>query len=223
MFVYISQSGETADSRAVLVETNKLGHKSLTITNVAGSTLSREADHTLLLHAGPEIAVASTKAYTAQIAVLSILSQIVAKEHGREADIDLLRELAKVTTAIEAIVDDAPIMEQIATDFLETTRNAFFIGRTIDYNVSLEGALKLKEISYIQAEGFAGGELKHGTIALIEDGTPVVALATQENVNLSIRGNVKEVVARGAHPCIISMEGLEKKATLMSFHMYMNC
>ncbi|MBH9581361.1 glutamine--fructose-6-phosphate transaminase (isomerizing) [Staphylococcus felis] len=211
LFIYISQSGETADSRAVLVETTKLGYKSLTITNVAGSTLSREADHTLLLHAGPEIAVASTKAYTAQIAVLSILSQVVAKARGREADIDLLRELAKVTTAIETIVDDAPKMEQIAKDFLETTRNAFFIGRTIDYNVSLEGALKLKEISYIQAEGFAGGELKHGTIALIEDGTPVIALATQENVNLSIRGNVKEVVARGANPCIIAMEGLEKE------------
>lgn len=208
--IYISQSGETADSRAVLVETKKLGHKSLTITNVPGSTLSREADHTLLLHAGPEIAVASTKAYTAQIAVLSILSQIVAKEHGREADVALLRELAKVTTAIETIVDDADVMEQIATDFLETTRNAFFIGRTIDYNVSLEGALKLKEISYIQAEGFAGGELKHGTIALIEEGTPVIALATQENVNPSIRGNVKEVAARGANPCIISMDGLNK-------------
>ena len=211
LFIYISQSGETADSRAVLVETNKLGHKSLTITNVAGSTLSRDADHTLLLHAGPEIAVASTKAYTAQIAVLSILSQIVAKNHGRETDVDLLRELAKVTTAIETIVDDAPKMEQIATDFLKTTRNAFFIGRTIDYNVSLEGALKLKEISYIQAEGFAGGELKHGTIALIEDGTPVIGLATQENVNLSIRGNMKEVVARGAYPCMISMEGLNKE------------
>ncbi|MCI2775098.1 glutamine--fructose-6-phosphate transaminase (isomerizing) [Staphylococcus petrasii] len=211
LFIYISQSGETADSRAVLVETNKLGHKSLTVTNVAGSTLSREADHTLLLHAGPEIAVASTKAYTAQIAVLSILSQVVAKEHGRNNDIDLLRELAKVTTAIETIVDDTPKMEQIATDFLESTRNAFFIGRTMDYNVSLEGALKLKEISYIQAEGFAGGELKHGTIALIEEGTLVIALATQEKVNLSIRGNVKEVVARGANPCIISMEGLEKE------------
>ncbi|AYX90401.1 glutamine--fructose-6-phosphate transaminase (isomerizing) [Staphylococcus cohnii] len=210
LFIYISQSGETADSRAVLVETKKLGHKSLTITNVPGSTLSREADHTLLLHAGPEIAVASTKAYTAQIAVLSILSQIVAKEHGKEADVELLRELAKVTTAIETIVDDADVMKQIATDFLETTRNAFFIGRTIDYNVSLEGALKLKEISYIQAEGFAGGELKHGTIALIEEGTPVIALATQENVNLSIRGNVKEVAARGANPCIISMDGLNK-------------
>ncbi|WP_194747929.1 glutamine--fructose-6-phosphate transaminase (isomerizing) [Staphylococcus chromogenes] len=221
LFIYISQSGETADSRAVLVETTKLGHKSLTITNVAGSTLSREADHTLLLHAGPEIAVASTKAYTAQIAVLSILSQVVAKEHGRETNIDLLPELAKVTAAIETIVDDAPKMEQIATDFLETTRNAFFIGRTIDYNVSLEGALKLKEISYIQAEGFAGGELKHGTIALIEEGTPVIALATQEGVNLSIRGNVKEVVARGANPCIISMEGLEKEGdTYVIPHVY---
>lgn len=211
LFIYISQSGETADSRAVLVETKKLGHKALTITNVPGSTLSRESDHTLLLHAGPEIAVASTKAYTAQIAVLSILAQIVARTHGREADIDLLRELAKVTTAIETIVDDAPVMEKIATDFLETTRNAFFIGRTIDYNVSQEGALKLKEISYIQAEGFAGGELKHGTIALIEDRTPVIALATQDNVNLSIRGNVKEVAARGASTCIISMEGLDKE------------
>ncbi|UNB46813.1 glutamine--fructose-6-phosphate transaminase (isomerizing) [Staphylococcus coagulans] len=210
LFIYISQSGETADSRAVLVETTKLGHRSLTITNVAGSTLSREADHTLLLHAGPEIAVASTKAYTAQIAVLSIMANVVAQARGIDPNIDLLRELAKVTTAIETVVDDAPQMEQIAKDFLETTRNAFFIGRTIDYNVSLEGALKLKEISYIQAEGFAGGELKHGTIALIEDGTPVFALATQEGVNLSIRGNVKEVVARGAHPCIISMEGLEK-------------
>ncbi|MEX6362262.1 glutamine--fructose-6-phosphate transaminase (isomerizing) [Staphylococcus saprophyticus] len=211
LFIYISQSGETADSRAVLVETNRLGHKSLTITNVAGSTLSRESNHTLLLHAGPEIAVASTKAYTAQIAVLSILSQIVVKEHGKDVDVSLLRELAKVTTAIETIVDDADIMEQIATDFLRTTRNAFFIGRTGDYNVSLEGALKLKEISYIQAEGFAGGELKHGTIALIEEGTPIIALATQERVNLSIRGNVKEVVARGANPCIISMDGLNKE------------
>ncbi|PTK35768.1 glutamine--fructose-6-phosphate aminotransferase, partial [Staphylococcus nepalensis] len=135
-------------------------------------------------------------------------SQIVAKRHGQEETVDLLQELAKVANAMEAIVDDAEYMEQIAKDFLAITRNAFFIGRTIDYNVSLEGALKLKEISYIQAEGFAGGELKHGTIALIEDQTPVIALATQENVNLSIRGNVKEVAARGAHTCIISMDGL---------------
>ena len=209
LFIFISQSGETADSRAVLVEAKRLGHKALTITNVPGSTLSREADHTLILHAGPEIAVASTKAYTAQIAVLAILSQVVANAHSKNTGVDIIPELAKVTTAITAIVDDAPKMEQIAKDFLETTRNAFFIGRTMDYYVGLEGALKLKEISYIQAEGFAGGELKHGTIALIEEATPIIALATQEKVNLSIRGNVKEVVARGANPCIISMEGLE--------------
>lgn len=210
LFIFISQSGETADSRAVLVEAKKLGHTALTITNVPGSTLSREADHTLILHAGPEIAVASTKAYTAQIAVLAILSQVVAKESGIETGIDLLPELAKVTAAMTAVIDDADKMEQIATDFLSTTRNAFFIGRTMDYYVGVEGALKLKEISYIQAEGFAGGELKHGTIALIEEGTPVIALATQEAVNLSVRGNVKEVVARGAHPCIITMDGLEQ-------------
>nr|WP_263314842.1 glutamine--fructose-6-phosphate transaminase (isomerizing) [Mammaliicoccus sp. Marseille-Q6498] len=209
LFIFISQSGETADSRAVLVEAKRLGHKALTITNVPGSTLSREADHTLILHAGPEIAVASTKAYTAQIAVLAILSQVVATAHGKNTGVDIIPELAKVTTAITAIVDDAPKMEEIAKNFLETTRNAFFIGRAMDYYVGLEGALKLKEISYIQAEGFAGGELKHGTIALIEEGTPIIALSTQEKVNLSIRGNVKEVVARGANPCIISMEGLE--------------
>src|SRR5690606_21358500 len=99
--------------------------------------------------------------------------------------------------------------EQMARDFLSKTRNCFFIGRGVDYYVALEGALKLKEISYIQAEGFAGGELKHGTIALIEEGTPVIALTTQEHVNLNIRGNVKEVVARGANPCILSLKGLE--------------
>ncbi|WP_414044001.1 glutamine--fructose-6-phosphate transaminase (isomerizing) [Macrococcus animalis] len=211
LFIFISQSGETADSRAVLVEAKKLGHPALTVTNVPGSTLSREADHTLILHAGPEIAVASTKAYTAQIAVLAILAQVVAKDAGIDTGVELLPELAKVTSAIVSIVDDADKMEDIARQFLETTRNAFFIGRTMDFYVGLEGALKLKEISYIQAEGFAGGELKHGTIALIEEGTPVIALATQEAVNLSIRGNVKEVVARGANPCIISMSGLEQE------------
>ena len=210
LFIFISQSGETADSRAVLVEAKKLGYPALTVTNVPGSTLSREADHTLILHAGPEIAVASTKAYTAQIAVLAILAQVVAKDSGIDTGVNLLPELAKVTSAIVSIVDDADKMEDLARQFLSTTRNAFFIGRTMDYYVGLEGALKLKEISYIQAEGFAGGELKHGTIALIEEGTPVIALATQEAVNLSIRGNVKEVVARGANPCIISMSGLEQ-------------
>jgi glucosamine--fructose-6-phosphate aminotransferase (isomerizing) len=209
LFIYISQSGETADSRAVLVQTKEMGYKALTITNVPGSTLSREADYTLLLHAGPEIAVASTKAYTAQIAVLAILATVTAKAKGIELDFDLVKELGIIANVMEMLCDAKEEMETIAREYLATTRNCFFIGRAVDFYVGLEGALKLKEISYIQAEGFAGGELKHGTIALIEDGTPVIALATQEHVNLSIRGNVKEVVARGANPCIISMRGLE--------------
>ncbi|MEH7533143.1 glutamine--fructose-6-phosphate transaminase (isomerizing) [Bacillus toyonensis] len=208
-FIYISQSGETADSRAVLVQTNEMGHKALTITNVPGSTLSREADYTLPLYAGPEIAVASTKAYTAQLAVLSILAADIAKAKGEVLDFDLTHELGIVANAMIELCDQKEEMDALAKQFLATTRNCFFIGRSVDFYVGLEGALKLKEISYIQAEGFAGGELKHGTIALIENGTPVIALATQEHVNLGIRGNVKEVVARGANPCIISMKGLE--------------
>ncbi|MCU5457037.1 glutamine--fructose-6-phosphate transaminase (isomerizing) [Bacillus cereus] len=208
-FIYISQSGETADSRAVLVQTNEMGHKALTITNVPGSTLSREADYTLPLYAGPEIAVASTKAYTAQLAVLSILAADIAKAKGEVLDFDLTHELGLVANAMIELCDQKEEMDALAKQFLATTRNCFFIGRSVDFYVGLEGALKLKEISYIQAEGFAGGELKHGTIALIENGTPVIALATQEHVNLGIRGNVKEVVARGANPCIISMKGLE--------------
>ncbi|MGP4081839.1 glutamine--fructose-6-phosphate transaminase (isomerizing) [Pseudalkalibacillus sp. R45] len=208
LFIFISQSGETADSRAVLVKVKKLGHKALTITNVQGSTLSREADYTMLLHAGPEIAVASTKAYTAQIAVLSILASDTANAKGIELSFDLIKELSVVSNAIEAMCDQKEDFEKIAREYLAVTRNCFFIGRGMDYHVVLEGALKLKEISYIQAEGFAGGELKHGTIALIEEGTPVIALATQEHVNLSIRGNVKEVAARGAYTCTISSESL---------------
>lgn len=208
LFVFISQSGETADSRAVLVQVKEMGYPALTITNVPGSTLSREADFTLLLHAGPEIAVASTKAYTAQLAVLAIFAQVTANSRGLETGFDLTHELGLVANAMDVLCDSKELLEIIAREFFTTTRNAFFIGRGIDFYVGLEGALKLKEISYIQAEGFAGGELKHGTIALIEEGTPVIALATQESVNLSIRGNVKEVVARGANPCIISMNGL---------------
>ncbi|MGG3853899.1 glutamine--fructose-6-phosphate transaminase (isomerizing) [Caldifermentibacillus hisashii] len=209
LFIFISQSGETADSRAVLVQIKKMGYQALTITNVPGSTLSREADYTLLLHAGPEIAVASTKAYTAQVAVLSILAEVVAKSKGLAIDVDLVHELGIVASAMEELCDTRDAFEQIASDYLSFARSSFFIGRTLDYAVCLEGALKLKEISYIQAEGFAGGELKHGPIALIEEGTPVFVLSTQENVNLPIRGNVKEVAARGANACIISMKGLE--------------
>ncbi|MDN4076089.1 glutamine--fructose-6-phosphate transaminase (isomerizing) [Fictibacillus terranigra] len=224
LFIFISQSGETADSRAVLVEVKRLGHKALTITNVPGSTLSREADHTLHLYAGPEIAVASTKAYTAQIAVLAILAVDTARAQGIELDFNPLQELAIVANAMETLTDQKETMERVAQEYLSVTRNAFFIGRAVDYFVCLEGSLKLKEISYIQAEGFAGGELKHGTIALIEEGTPVIALATQEHVNLSIRGNVKEVAARGADTCVISTEATKDEGdriVLPEVHEYL--
>ncbi|MGN4123705.1 glutamine--fructose-6-phosphate transaminase (isomerizing) [Lysinibacillus sphaericus] len=210
LFIFITQSGETADSRQVLVKIKELGYPTLTITNVPGSTLSREADHTLLLHAGPEIAVASTKAYVAQVAVLAVAAYVTAKAHGKGLEFDLKQELAIAANGIQTIIDSKDVLEDIAEDYLKIARNAFFIGRNIDFCVSLEGALKLKEISYIQAEGFAGGELKHGTIALIEEGTPVFALVTQEAVSLNIRGNVKEVAARGAYPCIIAMAGVDE-------------
>ncbi len=211
LFMFITQSGETADSRQVLVKITEKGYPTITMTNVKGSTLSREADHTLLLHAGPEIAVASTKAYVAQVAVLMVTASVYAQSQNKTLDFDVVKELGIAANAVQTVVDSKVEMEKIAKEFLATTRNAFFIGRNVDFYVSLEGALKLKEISYIQAEGFAGGELKHGTIALIEEGTPIFAIATQQAVSLNIRGNVKEVVARGANPCIISMEGIDEE------------
>lgn len=209
LFIFLSQSGETADSRAVLVKIKELGHPALTITNVPGSTLSREADFTLPLYAGPEIAVASTKAYTAQMAVMLLLAVDAAKGKEITLDFNPLQELAIVANAMEVLTDQKETFETLAQSYLSESRNAFFIGRGVDYFVCVEGSLKLKEISYIQAEGFAGGELKHGTIALIEEGTPVIALATQSTLNHSIRGNVQEVNARGANTLLISMKGLE--------------
>ncbi|MED2737290.1 glutamine--fructose-6-phosphate transaminase (isomerizing) [Bacillus toyonensis] len=210
LVVFISQSGETADSREALQMVKKKGNETLTITNVKGSTLSREADYTLLLYAGPEISVASTKAYTAQIAVLSILADVVREKTGRTKKFDLKNELSKIAQGMEQMIGHKEEFKSIAAKYLNTARNCFFIGRTMDYNVCLEGALKLKEISYIQAEGFAGGELKHGTIALIEKDTPVIIPITSSKVNLLIRGNVQEVKARGANCCILSMEGLDQ-------------
>ena len=211
-FIFLSQSGETADSRQVLVKINQMNLPSLTITNVAGSTLSREADHTLLLHAGPEIAVASTKAYTAQIAVLTLLAKAIGDAKGIAAaqDFDVFHELSIVASAIETLVDEKAVISQLAEDYLSVSRNAFYIGRSNDYYVSMEAALKLKEISYIQAEGFAAGELKHGTIALIEEGTPVIGIITEEVTGSHTRGNLKEVESRGAHTLVIVSQELAK-------------
>lgn len=212
-FIFLTQSGETADSRQVLVKVNALGHPSLTITNVAGSTLSREAKHTLLLHAGPEIAVASTKAYTAQIAMLAILAKAVgqAKKVTDAADFDVFFELSIAAAAMETIISEKDYISSLVEEYLSTTRNAFYIGRGNDYYVSSEAALKLKEISYVQAEGFAAGELKHGTIALIEDGTPVLGIITNDQTGPHTRGNLKEVESRGANTIVIVSEDLARE------------
>ena len=202
MFVLLSQSGETADSRQVLVKANEMGIPSLTVTNVPGSTLSREATYTMLLHAGPEIAVASTKAYTAQIAALAFLAKAVGEANGKKEalEFDLVHELSIVAQSIEATLSEKDMISEKVENLLATTRNAFYIGRGNDYYVAMEASLKLKEISYIQCEGFAAGELKHGTISLIEDGTPVLGLISASEV----------VAARGANVLTVVEEKLAK-------------
>lgn len=227
LFIFISQSGETADSRQVLVKANQMGIPSLTVTNVPGSTLSREANHTMLLHAGPEIAVASTKAYTAQIATLAFLAKAVGDANASEkaAVFDLVHELSLVAQSIESTLSEKELIDNKVRGLLETTRNAFYIGRGQDYYVAMEASLKLKEISYIQCEGFAAGELKHGTISLIEDGTPVLALLSDEVLASHTRGNISEVVARGAKVLTIAEENVAKEGddiVLNQVHPYLS-
>ncbi|BCP61552.1 glucosamine-fructose-6-phosphate aminotransferase [Streptococcus parasuis] len=228
LFVMISQSGETADSRQVLVKANEMGIPSLTVTNVPGSTLSREATYTMLLHAGPEIAVASTKAYTAQIATLAVLAKAVGDANGNAfaKDFDLVHELSIVAQSIEASLSEKDLIAEKVEKLLATTRNAFYIGRGSDYYVSMEASLKLKEISYIQCEGFAAGELKHGTISLIEDGVPVLALISNHpHLASHTRGNIQEVVARGANVLTIVDEAVAKEEddiTVTTVHPFLS-
>ncbi|WP_334330290.1 glutamine--fructose-6-phosphate transaminase (isomerizing) [Companilactobacillus sp. HBUAS59699] len=207
-FIFLSQSGETADSRQVLVKINKMNLPSLTMTNVANSTLSRESTYTMELLAGPEIAVASTKSYTSQIAVEAVLAKAMGELKGVKAakDLDLKEQLAIAANGIQTIVDEKDYIKQLSADYLDGQDHAFYIGRGIDYALSLEAALKLKEISYIHAEGFAAGELKHGTIALIEKGTPVFAYINDGVGASHTRGNIQEVEARGAHVLVIANE-----------------
>lgn len=182
----------------------------------------------MLLHAGPEIAVASTKAYTAQIATLAFLAKAVGDANGNEKakQFDLVHELSIVAQAIEATLSEKDSIDEKVHELLETTRNAFYIGRGQDYYVAMEASLKLKEISYIQCEGFAAGELKHGTISLIEDGTPVITLiSSDEQLASHTRGNVSEVVARGANVLTVVEENVAKEGddiVLMSVHPYLS-
>lgn len=209
-FIFLSQSGETADSRVVLQEAIKRNIPSLTLTNVPESTLAREANYSMALEAGPEIAVASTKAYTAQVAVQAVIAKALGEKMGDEAAavFNLKQNLALAAEGIEQVISNQEKIEQLAQKDLIPSRNAFYIGRGIDYPVALEAALKLKEVSYIQTEGFAAAELKHGTISLIEKGTPVIALINDPLTADLMRGNIQEVVARGANVITIVNKSL---------------
>lgn len=208
MVIVISQSGETADTLAALREAKARGFKALGIVNVVGSSIAREADACLYTWAGPEIAVATTKAYSAQLAALYMLAMKLAKVRGtidEETFGRLLADLRRLPDQIELLLGQKEKIQHFANRYLGA-RDIFFIGRGIDYAISLEGSLKLKEISYIHSEAYAAGELKHGTISLIEDGTLVVALSTQPNLYQKTISNIVEVKARGAFVMAVTNE-----------------
>ncbi|WP_338825951.1 Glutamine--fructose-6-phosphate aminotransferase [isomerizing] [Moorella thermoacetica] len=203
----ISQSGETADTLASLREAKKAGAPVLAITNVVGSSVAREADHVIYTWAGPEIAVASTKAYLTQVASLYLLALHLGEKrsHAPWAQ-EIAGGLKDLPGQVEEVLNLEPRIKELAGR-IAPHEHAFFIGRGLDYPVSLEGSLKLKEISYLHAEAYAAGELKHGTLALIEEGTPVIALATQAQLLEKMLSNIKEVKARGAWVLALTQEG----------------
>ena len=200
LVIVISQSGETIDTLAALKETKRLGGKTLAITNVVGSSIAREADEVIYTWAGPEIAVASTKAYTTQLVTMFLLAMYMAgikKCISADRTKQLLTQLRALPDQISRTLEDTDPIKTFAKQY-GFNEDVFFIGRSLDYNVALEGALKLKEISYIHAEAYAAGELKHGTLALIVKGVPVIALATQKSVYEKTISNIKEIKARDA-------------------------
>lgn len=201
LIILPSQSGETADTLAALRLAREKGAKTLVLTNVVASSLDREADKTIYCYAGPEIAVASTKAYTTQIISFYMLALDFARKLetiSEEEYKNILEEIKKIPEKVKEILDDIEDIKKYAQE-IKNSESIFYLGRGLDYKSVIEGALKLKEVSYIHSEAFAAGELKHGTIALIEEGTPVVTVATQENIMEKTISNVKEVISRGAN------------------------
>ena len=198
--IVISQSGETSDTLAALKESKRLGAKTLAVTNVVGSSIAREADQVMYTWAGPEIAVASTKAYTTQLVTMLLLAMYMSGLKGTisaDRTKELLEELRLLPDQVGRTLEDVEPIKTFAKEYAYKN-DVFYIGRSLDYDVALEGSLKLKEISYIHAEAYAAGELKHGTLALIETGVPVIALATQKSVYEKTLSNIKEVKARDA-------------------------
>jgi glucosamine--fructose-6-phosphate aminotransferase (isomerizing) len=221
LVVVISQSGETADTLAAMREGRSKGAKSYGICNVVGSTIAREADGGTYLHAGPEIGVASTKAFTSQITVLVLLTMFLARkrlpdfEHGS----DLAKALVAVPDQVQGILDQSEKIRDLAVEY-STHNNFLYLGRGYNFPVALEGALKLKEISYIHAEGYPAAEMKHGPIALIDDKMPVVVIALRDSAYEKIMGNVEEVKARGGRVLAIASEGDEEIASKVDHVIY---
>ncbi|ALS26229.1 glutamine--fructose-6-phosphate transaminase (isomerizing) [Paenibacillus cisolokensis] len=211
LVIVVSQSGETADTLAALREAKRCGARVLAITNVVGSSVAREADDCIITWAGPEIAVASTKAYTSQLIAFYLLGLYLAQMRGtieREEIGRIVAAMQSLPEQVESILEQKTVLSQVANQ-LAKHDNLFFIGRGLDFAVAQEGSLKLKEISYIHSEAYAAGELKHGTLALIEEGVPVVALITQEALYEKTLSNIKEVKARGARVLAIVGSGSE--------------
>lgn len=206
LVILISQSGETADSLKALRFAKENQAKTLLITNTLASSMDREADRSIYCYAGPEIAVASTKAYTTQLVNFYLLALDFAKKLGKIEEKSYqtyLKELREIPAKIDRILENDEIIKEFAEE-IKTKSSLFYIGRGLDYATTIEAALKLKEVSYIHTEAFAAGELKHGTISLIEEGTPVIAIMSQENLTAKTLSNVEEVVARGANVFIIT-------------------
>lgn len=206
LVILISQSGETADSLKALRFAKENKAKTLLITNTLASSMDREADRSIYCYAGPEIAVASTKAYTTQLVNFYLLALDFAKKLGKIEEKSYqtyLKELREIPAKIDRILENDEIIKEFAEE-IKNKSSLFYIGRGLDYATTIEAALKLKEVSYIHTEAFAAGELKHGTISLIEEGTPVIAIMSQENLTAKTLSNVEEVVARGANVFIIT-------------------
>lgn len=208
LVITVSQSGETIDSLEALRLAKHYNGRTLSIVNVKGSSIARESDYVLYTHAGPEIAVASTKAYTVQLAALYLIgckAALVNNKYSITQAKEFIQNLNMVIDNLKKLLEQTKQIQEIANNLVEA-KDAFFIGRGLDYTLSLEGALKLKEISYIHAEAYAAGELKHGTIALISEGIPVFALATQQKVYSKVISNIREVKARGAYVVLLSCD-----------------
>ncbi|MDR0930916.1 MAG: glutamine--fructose-6-phosphate transaminase (isomerizing) [Clostridiales bacterium] len=219
LVVIISQSGETLDTLCALREAKRLGARILSIVNVVGSSIARESDDILYTWAGPEIAVATTKAYSTQLSVVYLLSQYLAQQKGEmtQKDTDeLLQNLQLIPAKIQDMLKNCTDIQYLASKFYNA-KDIFFIGRSLDYAIGLEGSLKLKEISYIHSEAYAAGELKHGPISLIEDGTLVIALATQPRLYDKLLSNIKEVKARGAVVLAIVQEGMDTASEVADY------